>query len=145
MVRDIRSNHIKATRTTTKKTVATLSTSALLLFTVLMTSEINSNPHSSFALSSTFNAPQNISINSGTSALAHSAIVGGNVYTVWTDKTAGNQEIFFAKSTDGGANFGATVNISNNPGQSISPQIITYSNTVLIVWGDNTAGNQEIF
>jgi hypothetical protein len=130
--------------TTPKKATALVIASTLMLFTVFVAIGTNSDRHSSYALTSTFNAPQNISLNSGTSALAHTAIVGTNLYTVWTDNTGGNQEILFAKSADGGAHFGTSLNISNNAGQSISPQIAAYDNTIFVVWADNTGGNQEI-
>ena len=48
---------------------------------------------------------------------------GNNVYVVWHDDTPGNFEILYKKSTEGGVNFGATVNLSNNAGGSSNADI----------------------
>ena len=50
----------------------------------------------------------------------------------------------FKKSTDGGANFGATINLSNNGGFSANPVVATSGNNVYVVWEDDTPGNSEI-
>jgi hypothetical protein len=39
----------------------------------------------------------------------------GNVYAVWHDNRNGNWDIYFAKSTDGGANFSTNVQVVNDP------------------------------
>ena len=49
----------------------------------------------------------------------------------------------FKKSTDGGANFGATINLSNNGGFSANPVVATSGNNVYVVWEDDTPGNSE--
>ena len=42
---------------------------------------------------------------------------GNNVYVVWSDSTTGNADIFFKRSTDGGATFSSpSINLSNNAG-----------------------------
>ena len=67
------------------------------------------------------------------------------IYVVWFDDTPGNNEIFFAKSTDGGETFGDAVNVSNNSATSLAPSISVSNNTVYVVWQDSTSGNFEIF
>ena len=42
---------------------------------------------------------------------------------VWTDFTAGNNDIFFARSTDGGLTFSEPENLSETTGGSFLPQI----------------------
>jgi hypothetical protein len=54
-------------------------------------------------------------------------------------------DIFFKKSTDGGATFGDTINISNNAGLSENPQIASSGNNVYVVWKDNTTGMVTYF
>lgn len=54
-------------------------------------------------------------------------------------------EIFYRRSTDGGASFGSTVNLSNNDGHSDLPAIAASGSNVYVVWFDNTPGNFEIF
>src|SRR5262245_47690125 len=48
---------------------------------------------------------------------------GNNRFAVWQDSTPGNLDIFFRRSTDNGATWQPTVNLSNNAGPSIDPQI----------------------
>jgi len=64
---------------------------------------------------------------------------------VWEDNTLGEREIFFRKSTDGGASFDATVNLSNNVGGSFDPQIAVSGNNVYVVWVDITPGLDIFF
>lgn len=51
------------------------------------------------------------------------AASGNNVYAVWVDESGGNREIYYIESSNGGATFGPTQNVSNNPRQSTSPSI----------------------
>lgn len=53
-------------------------------------------------------------------------------------------EIFYRRSTDGGALFGPIENLSNNKGASTVPSIAVLANNVHIVWTDNSSGNDEI-
>jgi hypothetical protein len=43
--------------------------------------------------------------------------VGNTIYVFWMDLRIGNDDIFFRRSTDGGASFGETINLSNNDGE----------------------------
>ena len=67
------------------------------------------------------------------------------MYVVWRDNTPGNYDILYRRSTDGGASFGRTVNLSNNDGHSDLPAIAASGSNVYVVWFDNTPGNFEIF
>lgn len=69
-----------------------------------------------------------------------------NVYVSWWDnRTTGNNEIFFARSTDNGQTFGEAINLSNSPGASADNQITAQDNNVYVVWWDNRTGNWEVF
>ena len=59
--------------------------------------------------------------------------------------TCGNDEVFYRRSTDGGASFGSTVNLSNNDGHSDLPAIAASGSNVYVVWFDNTPANFEIW
>jgi hypothetical protein len=72
-------------------------------------------------------------------------VFGNKVYVVWSDDTVGNFEIFYRKSTDGGATFGATVNLSNDAADSGSPAIDISDNNIYVVWDDFTPGSTDIF
>jgi len=83
--------------------------------------------------------------NTGISSYPDIAVWGSNVYVVWQDKTSGNFEIYFRKSTDGGATWKATVNLSNNSEYSAGPAIAVSDLNVYVVWQDKTPGNFEIY
>lgn len=69
-----------------------------------------------------------------------------NVYVSWWDnRTTGNNEIFFTRSTDNGQTFSEVVNLSNSPGASADNQITAQGNNVYVVWWDNRTGNWEVF
>lgn len=53
-------------------------------------------------------------------------------------------DVSFRTSTDGGATFGSTTNLSNNAGNSAFPAIAASGNNVYVVWHDDTLGNNEI-
>jgi BNR repeat-like domain len=70
----------------------------------------------------------------------------GNINVVWQDDTPGNDDIFFSRSSDGGATFSTPQNLSNDPGASDTPQIVVDSSgNINVVWQDNTPGNSVIF
>jgi len=98
----------------------------------------------------TFSAPVDIG-NTGPAALPapQLAVDGNNVYVVWRDDTSGNGDIKFRASTDNGATFtpavaNAAENISNNSGESGSPQVSASGSNVYVVWSDDSSGNFEI-
>ena len=79
-----------------------------------------------------------------------SAASGTNRFVVWEDapyKDQGKSEIFFKRSTDNGAVWLPTVNLSNNPGGSHAPAIAVSGANVYVAWlqanADSTA--QDIF
>jgi hypothetical protein len=79
-------------------------------------------------------------------------MIGQSVYVVWTDETAGtgNSEILYRRSTDGGASFGPTVNLSNTTGYSYAATVAaSMTNALLqqdvyVVWTDETPGKRGI-
>jgi hypothetical protein len=92
----------------------------------------------------TFSSTINLSNNDGDSGRPAIAVSGNNVYVVWNDDSAGNREIFYRKSTDGGATFGNIVNLSNSPGSSNSPSIAVSNNDVHVVWSDVVLSPRDV-
>jgi len=90
-----------------------------------------------------------INLNSGPniSQSAKIAAAGNNVYVSWQEKNpiSGFDDIFFRASVDGGTTFGNVINLSNSNGFSLSPQIATIENNVVVVWYDDVAGINNIF
>lgn len=56
------------------------------------------------------------------------------MYVTWFDNTTGNYEIYYKKSSDNGATFDPTINLSNTPEDSFSPQIAVSGSNVAVVW-----------
>jgi hypothetical protein len=73
------------------------------------------------------------------------AIQGTTVLVSWEDISTLNYEVLIARSTDGGVTFASPLNLSNNSGGSVNPQIMTSGTTVIVAWEDSTPGNTEIF
>jgi len=69
-----------------------------------------------------------------------------NLHVVWCDYTAGNSEIYYKRSTDGGLTWSGSKRLTWNSGNSVYPAIAIDSNNNLhVVWHDSTPGNDEIY
>jgi N,N-dimethylformamidase beta subunit-like, C-terminal len=87
-----------------------------------------------------FNRTINLSNNTGGSLDPRMAISGSNVFVVWEHTPGNNGEIYFARSTNNGANFSKSVNIGNNSGFNGLPEISTAKNNVYVIWHDVSNG-----
>ena len=87
----------------------------------------------------------NVSKNPGKSDLAQLLAVDNNVYIVWKDNSVGNEEIFFAKSSDSGKGFDNSLNLSNNNGTSAFPRMSVIGKNIYVTWYDYTPGQSDIF
>jgi hypothetical protein len=94
----------------------------------------------------TFSDTINLSDDIGSSFNPRMAFSGNNVYVIWQDDTGntGNTSIFFQKSSDSGATFSDTINLSKDSGFAVNPQISKFGNSVFIIWQDDTPGPDEI-
>ncbi|MGI0073726.1 MAG: sialidase family protein [Nitrosotalea sp.] len=90
----------------------------------------------------TFRTLTNVSNDTGESGTPRMDIVGQNINIVWMDNTAGNYDILFSKSTDGGSTFGKPVNISKNTEDSGYPELTVSGNNVYVTW-TNAMGGQN--
>ena len=71
-----------------------------------------------------------------------------NVYVVWSKGNfdQGCTDVLFKRSINGGASFGSTVNISNNPATLSTLQRISVTgNMVYVVWADGQFNKRQIF
>jgi hypothetical protein len=84
---------------------------------------------------------------SGDSYLAAMAVNAyGYLYIAWCDGTTGNDEIYFKKSTDGGASWSNGRRLTWTAGASHRPQIAADSLGHLhVVWSEETAGGWEMY
>jgi len=100
-------------------------------------STLYSNPQVYFSRStnggSTFSgAAIDLSNDAGYTQNIAVASSGSDVYVVWQDNTPGNYQIFYRLSTDYGANFNPTVNLSNSPAGA--PTLSLTSTSIYVAW-----------
>lgn len=91
--------------------------------------------------------PANVVNLSKTDALSiapDSAAAGETLYVVWQEHVGGqNMEVFLSRSGDGGATFGAPVNVSETAVYSGNPQVAVSGNFVYVVWEETVPTNVE--
>ncbi len=70
----------------------------------------------------------------------------GNPHIVWKDGTPGNEEIFYNKSTDGGATWATNKRLTWTSGSSGYPAIaIDLAGDLHVVFHDDTSGSGELY
>lgn len=85
-----------------------------------------------------FTSPVNLSNTSQDSIAPQIAVSGSNVYVAWVEKvSSSNWEVFFRRSTNGGASFDNAVNLSNNRANSSNPRIAVSGSNIYIVWANS--------
>jgi hypothetical protein len=97
-----------------------------------------------------FGTPINLSNDKGNSTEPSIAVAGNNVYVVWSDDTIspGISQVYFAKSTNGGATFSDPSNLGFSSHVSSSPKVAVGENnsTVYVTWVDGTLTHSgEVF
>jgi Neuraminidase (sialidase) len=65
------------------------------------------------------------------------AATGDAVHVVWTDSRDGNDEIYYKRSTDGGATWGSDQRLTNADRRSWCPSVAAAGADVHVVWEDN--------
>ena len=69
------------------------------------------------------------------------ALSTNSVYIVWKNESPGTSDINYRGSENNGQSFKGIRNLSNNTGNSESPQIATAGNNVYVVWKDDSSSN----
>jgi len=74
----------------------------------------------------------------------------GGIDVVWSDTTSGDNtpDIYFARSADGGKTWAQATDISNTPGASAEPAVVTGpDNSIHVLWSDTSKGekNRDIY
>lgn len=95
----------------------------------------------------TWSSTVDISNDSGSSYLPAIAVdLGNNIHVVWYGLVGGDGEVFYSKSTDGGATWSAAVNVSKTTTSSQEFAIAVDSGTnIHVAWVEYLPGNPEIF
>lgn len=74
------------------------------------------------------------------------AVAGDLVHVVWDDNRHGlNAEIYYRRSTDGGASWDAETRLTNAAGFSFNGVVAASGQYVYAVWDDDRDGNREIY
>jgi len=104
-------------------------------------------------IGATWKAAVNLSNDVGLANSPQVAVLGTNVYAAWNSDCPlssplgcrdPNHNIFLRRSTDNGATWKPSVNLSTNAGDSFEPQIAVSGSNVYVVWYDFTPGNYDI-
>ncbi len=88
-----------------------------------------------------FGEPAHVTNDSTPESGARVATAHGRIFVVWFENDG---EIYFVNSTadiNGDAQFGASVNLSNNGGNSRNPQLAASGDNVYVVWEDDIDGS----
>jgi hypothetical protein len=96
---------------------------------------------------STWTARQNVSHTLGHSGIPSIVVdTFGHLHVVWQDYIPGNPEVYYRRSTDGGASWAAVRRLTWDSGESTYPDIAVDSfGAIHVLWDDNTPGNFEIY
>ena len=92
----------------------------------------------------TFSDIVNLSNTPGHSRSPVVAVLGDHIHIMWVDGTPGNADVFYRRSTDGGATFGDIVNLSNTP-EGSTPRFAVSGSNVYLIWQEDFPGPDEIF
>ncbi|MFZ1320303.1 MAG: sialidase family protein [Ignavibacteria bacterium] len=83
--------------------------------------------------------------NTGDSHLPSVSVSGSVVHVAWQDRRDGNFEIYYKRSTDEGASWGADVRLTNASFESWHPSVSVTGLNVHIVWQDRRDVDDEIY
>ncbi|MFZ4592013.1 MAG: T9SS type A sorting domain-containing protein [Ignavibacteria bacterium] len=81
----------------------------------------------------------------GSSYFSSTAISGSDIHVVWRDTRDGNDEIYYKRSTNAGANWEEDTRLTNNTATSYNPSVAISGSVVHVVWYDNRDSNYEIY
>jgi hypothetical protein len=79
------------------------------------------------------------------SSLPNIGVLENKIYTAWSDGPFNNGEVNYRRSTDGGASFGDIINLSNNTGDSLRPEITVSDSNIFIVWQNQATKGDNVF
>jgi hypothetical protein len=92
-----------------------------------------------------FATPVNLSNSAARSKAVAIAAAGDNVYAVWHEDVGGDEDVLFRASSNGGASFRGTVNLSKNTLDCQSPCIAAYGDNVHVAWTERPSVRIVLF
>jgi hypothetical protein len=90
-------------------------------------------------------ADTRLTCNTARSGVPSIAFSDSILHIVWEDWNAGNFEIYYKHSTDGGYTWGTDTRLTYNTASSLYPSIAVSGSIVNVVWEDQRDGNREIY
>lgn len=93
----------------------------------------------------TWSGDMRLTNDSHTSQWPSVAVAGAMVRVVWRDDRDGNLEIYYKRSTDGGASWGSDTRLTTALLDAGPPSIAVTGNPVHVVWADPRDGNPVIY
>ncbi len=126
---------VKKFKINTKKN--TMKNLIIIIFAIFFTVTLNSQWLEELRLTN----------NSSSSHQPSVASIEQYVYVVWQDYRDGNDEIYYKRSTNHGANWSGDVRLTNQTNYSRFPEITVSGGKVFVVWTDerNGTGHSEIY
>jgi len=128
-----------------------VATSNNYVYTVWVAMLASGNTQVLFSRSSDFGAtwspPYNLSSDRGPASYARISAYGSNVYVLWDDKSAANNNsaVYFRASRNNGANWATVVNLSAPaPQPSRHFRFVAQGNNLYVAWVERLTGNNEI-
>jgi len=94
---------------------------------------------------STWGTDQRLTNDPGVSFGASVALSGPNVHIAFQDSRDGQWEIYYKRSTDGGATWGTDTRLTNATATSEHASIVASGPNAHLVWWDNRDANYEIY
>ena len=88
---------------------------------------------------------QRLTNDSGASFEPAIAIDGPNVYVAWSNETPGRRNIYFKKSSSGGATWQGVHRLTESSPNSRNPKIAVNGSSVYVVWEDHVQGHEGIY
>jgi len=93
----------------------------------------------------TWNADVRLTNNASNSQTPRIVISGTNLHVVWQDNRDGNYEVYYQRSTDSGANWGADTRLTSNSSWSLFPTLAVSGSLIYLLWMDDRDGNRETY
>jgi hypothetical protein len=101
-------------------------------------------PSAAYAIS--FGSTKNLSNNDGDSLDPRIEASGNNVYTVWSDSSGEDADIFFKRSATSGDSFQSTKDLSNGKdGGAQDQRIAKEGNSVYVVWSEGVGAERDVY
>ncbi len=92
-----------------------------------------------------WSADQRMTNDPGSSGFPNIAVSGQSVNLFWNDSRDGNIEIYFKRSSDGGASWSSDTRLTNEINNSLNPSAVALGPLLFLVWQDMRLNMYKIY